>query len=154
MSMLLKQRLATASPVASRLWHFGTKNMSSRRYASGSRALPSDEERELYNALKSRAVSAPFFVKGSQRLREPLKLFLTGLGPKAGHRSDTVNDAKVIEIGADGVEWDGLQALLQVGARNVPECRTAVLHPARQAVVQFPCWVCLPLAFWEAGAYA
>lgn len=78
--MLHKQRLVTSQlPVASRRWHFGTKNMLSRRYASGPRALSSDEERELDKATANRAVSSPFFVKGTQHLREPLKLFLSRL---------------------------------------------------------------------------
>ncbi len=119
--MLLKQRLATSLPVASRLWHFGIKNTKSMRSASRPRPVRSTEERELDIALANKAVSAPFYVKGSQRLREPLKLFLTGLGAKAGHGSGTVNNAKVIEIGSDGIQEDALQALLQVGATDVPE---------------------------------
>ncbi len=119
MRLLLKQRLATLSPVASRLWRFGTKNKLSMRHVVP-RSLRSAEERELDIALANAAVSAPFYVAGSQRLREPLKLFLIACA-KAAARAPTsqgssgVNDVNYIEIGAGGLTEDALQELVQVG---------------------------------------
>ncbi len=121
--MMLKQRLATASPVVSRLSPFGTRKnpiVKSTRHAFGRRRWPScEEDDELDMTLENTAVSAPFFVTGSQRLREPLKLFLTGAKaaarPTIGQESSVVNIANYIEIGADGLREEALQALLQVG---------------------------------------
>ncbi len=76
-------------------------------------------EDELDVALADTAVSAPFVVAGSQRLTEPIKLFLTGAkAATTGQGSSAVNVANYIEIGAGGIQEDALQALLQVGSRH------------------------------------
>lgn len=77
-------------------------------------------EGELDTALaNTAAVSAPFVVAGSQRLRGPIKLFLTGAkAATTGQGSSALKVANYIEIGADGIQEDALQALLQVGFRH------------------------------------
>ncbi len=122
MNVVLQQRLAAASPVTSRLWHLGSKNTKSMRCASRPRQMRSTEERDLNITLENTAVSAPFAVAGSQRLSEPLKLFLAcakaAAQAKAGQESSGVNDVRYFEIGAGGLQEDALQALLQVGFRG------------------------------------
>ncbi len=97
----------------------------------------SAEEHELEIALDIAASEAPFFVAGSQRLGEPLKLFLTA-GDKAAAApaasSSGICDSKCIVIGADGLQEDALQALLQVGGLKGAQDQTG---PAR---VRIPCW--------------
>lgn len=113
------------------------------RYASRPRASSSAEERELDKALASRAVSAPFFVKGTQRLREPLKLFLTGPNAKADNGSSAVNNAKCIEFGADGLQEGALQALIQVGARC--QVQGSSVRHSQRSYLQYACLPSVPL---------
>ncbi len=147
--------LAPASQVASRLSRFGTKNILSMRHASGPRALRSAEGHELDVALANTAVSAPFYVAGSQRLREPLKLFLTG-AKAAAHTtasqcSNGVNYGKAIGIGAGGLQEDALQALLQVGPKDAA-CPSFPI-PAASAALGGACTsaaaTCTTLQHWE-----